>query len=80
MWVGVGCISHLGGNGVGGGKPPGHGMVGWGKPLQCGDLYIGETSRLLTKRFWEHLQDIVHKRPQKEIAIHFNNNGHIYDR
>lgn len=43
---------------------------------KCGDLYIGETGRKLKDRFKEHRLDVLHKREGKEVAEHFNSEGH----
>ena len=43
---------------------------------KCGELYVGETGRMLAERFREHLGDIRHARPNKEVATHFNLPGH----
>ncbi len=47
--------------------------------LRCGDLYIGETGRMLADRFREHLADIRNAKVGKEFASHFNQAGHTID-
>ncbi len=47
--------------------------------LRCGDLYIGETGRMLADRFREHLADIRNATVSKEVASHFNEAGHNID-
>ena len=47
--------------------------------LKCGELYIGETGRMLSERFWEHLRDIKKNKSGKEVAKHFNSNGHVLE-
>ena len=47
--------------------------------LKCGELYVGETGRMLAERFREHLGDVRHARPNKEVAAHFNLPGHSLD-
>ena len=47
--------------------------------LKCGELYAGETGRMLAERFREHLGDVRHARPNKEVAAHFNLPGHSLD-
>ena len=44
--------------------------------LKCGELYIGETGRMLAERFREHLGDIRNARTHREVAAHFNLPGH----
>ncbi len=46
---------------------------------RCGDLYVGETGRMLSERFREHRQDVIQDREGKEIASHFNRNGHCLE-
>jgi hypothetical protein len=43
---------------------------------KCGDLYVGETERRLGDRFMEHLRDVKNNNNNKEVSIHFNQNGH----
>ena len=43
---------------------------------KCGDLYIGETGRTLAERFREHRQDVIQNREGREVASHFNSEGH----
>lgn len=43
---------------------------------KCGDLYVGETGRKLKDRFKEHRLDVIHNRENKEVAEHFNGEGH----
>ncbi len=47
--------------------------------LRCGDLYIGETGRMLADHFREHLADIHNAKVGKEVASHFNQTGHTID-
>ncbi len=47
--------------------------------LRCGDLYIGETGRMLADRFREHLADIRNAKVDKEVASHFNQASHTID-
>jgi hypothetical protein len=44
--------------------------------LSVEDLYVGETERRLGDRFREHLQDVKTKKNNKEVSIHFTQNGH----
>ena len=43
---------------------------------KCGELYVGETGRMLAERFREHRQDVIQNREGKEVASHFNSEGH----
>ncbi len=47
--------------------------------LQCGQLYIGETKRLLAERFREHRRDVEKKSRTSLVALHFNRAGHSVD-
>ena len=44
--------------------------------VKCGHLYIGETERRLGDRIREHLRDIKNKHTNKQVAVHFNSDGH----
>ena len=44
--------------------------------VKCGDLYVGETGRMLGDRFREHRQDVIQKREGREVASHFNQGDH----
>ena len=39
-------------------------------------VYIGETGRRLADRFREHRLDVLHKKSDLPVAIHFNSPGH----
>jgi len=43
---------------------------------RCGDLYVGETGRRLADRFREHRRDVINAHGDKEVALHFNQEGH----
>ena len=43
---------------------------------KCGELYVGETSRKLGDRFREHRRDVINKKEDKEVALHFNQTNH----
>ena len=43
---------------------------------RCSDLYVGETGRRLGDRFREHRLDVINNKADKEVASHFNRNGH----
>ena len=47
--------------------------------LQCGQLYIGETKRLLAERFREYRRDVEKKSRTSPVALHFNRAGHSVD-
>lgn len=48
--------------------------------MKCpGSIYIGETGRMLGRRFREHVGDIRHNRPHSEVARHFNLPNHNLD-
>ena len=47
--------------------------------LKCGELYIGETGRMLKTRFREHLSYIRTKKADNELSLHFNGPGHSID-
>ncbi len=49
------------------------------KCSRCGDLFIGETGRILEDRFREHLANIRNAKVGKEVASHFNHAGHTID-
>lgn len=42
---------------------------------KCGELYVGETGRALKERFREHRLSVINKE-DKEVAHHFNSQGH----
>ena len=43
---------------------------------RCGILYIGETGKSFSHRLSQHLADIRLKRENRQVANHFNKNGH----
>ena len=43
---------------------------------KCGQLYVGETCRMLKERFREHRRNVLNGRRDNEVATHFNDNGH----
>ena len=44
--------------------------------IRCGMLYIGETGKAFSIRLTQHLADVRLKRDNRQVAVHFNNNGH----
>ena len=40
-------------------------------------LYVGETGRRLEDRFREHRLDVQDNKPEREVAAHFNQPGHV---
>jgi predicted GIY-YIG superfamily endonuclease len=47
------------------------------KCASCGQLYIGETKRMLSERFREHRRDVISKKTDiSPVAQHFTNSGH----
>ena len=43
---------------------------------KCGELYVGETGRLLGDRFREHRKDVEDNVAGKQVASHFNQDDH----
>ena len=43
---------------------------------KCGELYVGETGRKLKDRFREHRNSVAQEQTGKEVAEHFNSDGH----
>ena len=43
---------------------------------KCGQLYMGETSRKLKEHFREHRHNVLNKKQDNEVALHFNQEGH----
>lgn len=43
---------------------------------KCGQLYVGETGRMMCERFREHRRNVINNKADNEIASHFNENGH----
>jgi len=44
--------------------------------MQCGIQYVGMTKNALQKQFTSHRSDIKHNRTWKQVAAHFNQDGH----
>ena len=44
--------------------------------LTCGKLYIGETKRMLSEHFREHLRDIKKNSNNSPVSQHFNSTNH----
>ena len=48
-------------------------------PVKCGELYIGETGRMLKAHYREHLSYMRTKKADNELSLHFNGPGHSID-